>query len=196
MSEITVAIGLPDGQETQAAVLYDAAFGSKLQWMVPDALTRQAIFAESMIRERAVVALRDGQVVGLAGFHHDGRALTDGGSFGTLRRHLGGWRAARAALGFALLERRPAPGELLMDGLAVDPDCRGQGLGTRLLHTLFDHGRSLGYRTVRLDVIGRNVGARRLYEREGFEAGAVERLGVLRHMFGFDESTTMVKRLE
>jgi RimJ/RimL family protein N-acetyltransferase len=48
---------------------------------------------------------------------------------------------------------------------------------------------------VRLDVIDGNARARALYARFGFVAVKTERLGMLRHFFGFDASTTMIKDL-
>ena len=46
-------------------------------------------------------------------------------------------------------------------------------------------------RAVRLDVIDRNAGARRLYERFGFIAGKTQHLGPLAWVFGFRSATQM-----
>ena len=52
-----------------------------------------------------------------------------------------------------------------------------------------------GYGWVRLDVIDSNWRARALYERQGFLATRTESLGLLRLLFGFSASTTMVRPL-
>jgi ribosomal protein S18 acetylase RimI-like enzyme len=52
-----------------------------------------------------------------------------------------------------------------------------------------------GYRSIRLDVVDMNWRAKALYERQGFVATQTERLGPLRHVFGFATSTTMVRPL-
>lgn len=70
-----------------------------------------------------------------------------------LRRRLGLLRALKAALLPGLMERAPRPGELLMDGIAVAPDHRGQGTGTGPLEALRDFARRNGYARIRLDVI-------------------------------------------
>ncbi|MER5358972.1 GNAT family N-acetyltransferase [Streptomyces sp. NPDC002785] len=80
----------------------------------------------------ALVALIGGEVAGVAGYRPDGRALIGGGArdglsaYGTVRG------PPRVAL-LALMERRGAPGELLMDGIAVDAGPRGAGIGGLLL---------------------------------------------------------------
>ena len=51
--------------------------------------------------------------------------------------------------------------------LAVDPDQRGHGIGTLLLHIVTEAGRASGCRRLALDVAASNKGGRRLYERMG-----------------------------
>ena len=55
--------------------------------------------------------------------------------------------------------------------------------------------RARNHAEVRLDVIDSNPRARTLYEREGFNATDTHRLGLLRHVFGFESATTMIKTL-
>lgn len=52
--------------------------------------------------------------------------------------------------------------------LAVRPDARGQGLGTRLLESLIKAAKKQGHPKISLAVEHTNSGARRLYERLGF----------------------------
>jgi ribosomal protein S18 acetylase RimI-like enzyme len=51
--------------------------------------------------------------------------------------------------------------------IGVAPECRGRGIGTRLLEALVEAARDGGYRAVSLSVEADNP-ARRLYERAGF----------------------------
>ncbi len=48
------------------------------------------------------------------------------------------------------------------------PQLRGQGLARALLHELEDRARALGYELARLDTGPKQVGARGLYESEGY----------------------------
>jgi ribosomal protein S18 acetylase RimI-like enzyme len=68
-------------------------------------------------------------------------------------------------------------------------------VGSLLLAGIYDEAARRGYRSIRLDVIDANWRARALYEREGFVATGTENLGPLRHLFGFAQSTTMVRPL-
>lgn len=67
---------------------------------------------------------------------------------------------------------------LVINGLAVDPERQGNGLGRRLIAAALDEARSRGARKVSLRVLASNARARRLYKACGF---TVE--GVLRREF-------------
>lgn len=70
---------------------------------------------------------------------------------------------------------------LLINGLAVDPERQGEGVGATLLASGIERARRAGARRVRLRVLSTNEGARRLYERHGFK---IE--GILRQSFLLD----------
>lgn len=185
-------LGLPEANRGEAAALYEAAFGPKFGAAIPAREARLAIIRESLVPARAMCALRDSRLVGIAGFHHDGLSLTGGLTMRRLRRRLGLLRALKAALLLGLMERAPRPGELLMDGIAVDPDHRGQGTGTGLLEALRDFARRNGYERIRLDVIDTNPRARALYRRMGFLPGRHRTYGYLEPILGFGGSTEMI----
>lgn len=69
----------------------------------------------------------------------------------------------------------------MINGLAVDPEQQGAGVGRALIEAAVERARALGARKVALRVLGHNDTARRLYERCGF---VVE--GVLRDEFYLD----------
>jgi ribosomal protein S18 acetylase RimI-like enzyme len=58
---------------------------------------------------------------------------------------------------------------LEVKGLAVDPARQGEGIGGALLDAGIKRARGEGRRKLTLRVLGRNDGARRLYESRGFE---------------------------
>lgn len=49
------------------------------------------------------------------------------------------------------------------------PELRGAGTGTKLLHVILDAARQTGYRRCYLETLGNMSGARRLYLKQGFE---------------------------
>ncbi len=188
---MTVQLGLPENLRAQAAALYWQAFGQKLgRVMGPDA--RALRYLHRVIRpDHAIVALEDGQLLGLVGFKTPEAAFA-GGGFADLWAiyDIGAiWRAAV----LRMLERDVDNARFLMDGLCVSEDARGRGVGTALLAAITDEARIRGYGAVRLDVVDTNPRARALYERQGFVAVKTAGVGVLRHVFGFDSATTMVR---
>lgn len=191
--EIHYQRGIPEPLRRQAAQLYEAAFGPKFAVAIPTQAARIDLLAQSMQLDFAFGAIRGDQLVGLAGFHSEDGSLTGGMGYGQLIASLGLFRGNWAALVFSLYERRTTPGQLLMDGISVHPEMRGQGIGGRLLAELFAFAAQAGYATIRLDVIDTNPGARRLYERKGFVATKTDEFGYLRWLLGFGASTTMIR---
>ncbi|QYK41850.1 MAG: GNAT family N-acetyltransferase [Paracoccaceae bacterium] len=185
--------GLPEGLRGEGARLYWQAFGPKLgRVMGPD--DRALPFLARAIRtDHAVVALSaDGRLLGLAGFRSPQGAFADTTLRDLIRGYgiFGGmWRAAA----LRLLAREIDNERFLFDGICVDRAARGQGVGTALIEAAADLAAGRGYGQLRLDVIDTNLRARALYERLGFRAAGVQRLGPLRHLFGFDTAITMVR---
>jgi ribosomal protein S18 acetylase RimI-like enzyme len=182
--------GVPAGSERQVADLYWEAFGRKLGPALHPAETARAFIAAHLHHDRGVTALAGDRVVGVAGYQLDGRGLTGGrvrdvlSTYGPIRG------LPRLAL-LALLERRPSPGELVMDGIAVAALHRGTGIGGRLLAEVAAVAAEQGCRRIRLDVIDVNPRARALYERHGFTAVHTEHTPYLRRLLGFGAVTTM-----
>ena len=187
---ITVRRGVPAGAERRVAELYWEAFGRKLGAALSPPDTGRRFIATHLRHDRAVVALAGNRVVGVAGFQLDGRGLTGGGAADVLKTYGTVRGLPRLAL-LALLERTPAPGQLLMDGIAVDADHRGRGIGGVLLGEIVRVAAENGCGRVRLDVIDVNPRARALYERHGFTATRTEQTPYLRRLMGFGAVTTM-----
>ena len=187
--------GLPETHRASAARLYDEAFGKKLSAAVRSSEKRYALLRDCLDPQYAIVAMEGDRLMGIAGFHTESGSFTGGVSSGYLFSMLGFLRGARAALLLALYDRKPEQGELLMDGIAVDRECRGKGIGGLLLDALEAFAREEGFDRLRLDVIDSNPGARALYERVGFRALGTARFPYLRWLLGFGGSTTMVKEI-
>ncbi len=190
---VTLYHGLREDLRAEGAALYWQAFGGKLGRVLgPDA--RAAAFLMRVIRaDHCITALdADGALLGLVGF----KTPTGGFANGDLRdlAAIYGWPGAMwrgAVLG--LLSREVDNERFLMDGICVAKSARSQGIGSKLLVAVCAEAQARGYGAVRLDVINTNWRARRLYERLGFQAMQTARLGPLRHVFGFESSTTMVR---
>ena len=62
-----------------------------------------------------------------------------------------------------------APGTWYVNSVAVFPEARGLGVGSRLMHCAEQRAAELGLRGLSLIVSDANPGARRLYEHLGYE---------------------------
>ena len=187
---IDIRLGIPQGLETEAATLYWEAFGRKLGVAIGPRERGIALLAHRIDHGRAVAAMAGDELIGLAGFHLEGRSLANISATDILRNF--GWLGGlhRVLIG-ALLDRTPPPDKLLMDGIVVRSDQRGQGVGSRLLERIFQLAAERGKTAVQLDVVDTNPGARRLYERHGFVATKHESTPYLRKLMGFGATTTM-----
>ena len=190
-----VEIGFDDSERAQVAAMYWAAFGQKLGRVMGPA-PRALAFIEDVLDPTHALCARDniGTLLGVVGFKTYDSALV-GGSWRDLARHYGWFGSTWRITLLALLERDSENQRFLMDGIFVSDAAQGKGVGTALLDGICAEGAARGYTEVRLDVIDSNPRARALYDREGFVAGGVQRLGLLRHVFGFDSATTMIRRV-
>ena len=68
-----------------------------------------------------------------------------------------------------LLTASVGKNDYYLSNIAVDPNHRGQGIGTFILENAFKVAKKKGCRRVILDVTFGNLGASRLYERFGFK---------------------------
>jgi GNAT superfamily N-acetyltransferase len=188
-SMIEIAPEIPRRERRAAAEIYYHAFGAKLGPIIGEATRAIPLLAEAIDPERGIAALIEGQLVGVAGLHHQRRQLVQL-RFADLARHFGIMSAIWRYTAGKLFTRTPRATELLMDGIAVAGALRGRGVGTRLLSAVVAFGRAHGYTSVRLDVVDTNAGARRLYERFGFVPAATHAYPFMRP-FGFTAVTTM-----
>ncbi len=192
-NKLTYQLGLPEEFRYDAARLYDEAFGQKFKFIIKDMDKRIAVLAESILPDLAIVAIEEGRLAGIAGFHENGSSFFSGGNLKTLSKYLGFFKGLKAALLFSFFERKPFKGELLMEGIVVDSMSRGKGIGTALIDKLTGYAKEKGFNWIRLDVIDTNEGARRLYERKRFVAVRTDKFPYLKRLIGFGAATTMTK---
>lgn len=182
--------GVPKGSESRVVALYWEAFGRKLGAALNPPDKGRAFLTAHLHHDRAVVAVIDGEVVGVAGYQLNERGLMGGGA-GDILSTYGTLRGLPRLTLLALMERRPADSELVMDGIAVAPEHRGKGIGSLLLREIAAVAADHSCRRIRLDVIDVNPRARALYERHGFIAVHTEKTPYLRNLMGFGAVTTM-----
>jgi len=187
----TIVPGFPETERPVAVRLFWQAFSGKLgKVMGPE--DKALRFLERVINpDFALSALSpDGRLLGLAGFKTEKGALV-GGSLSDMTAVYGTFGGTCRGLLLDVLERETEPDCLLMDGIFVAEEARGQGIGGALLEAVCAEARSRNLGRVRLDVINTNPRARALYERAGFTAVSEEKTGFLEILFGFASATRM-----
>jgi GNAT superfamily N-acetyltransferase len=182
--------GIPEAFREAAASLYAEVFGEQYRTLVGQGAQARRIIARSLCLPQAVAAFYRGRLVGLAGFHRTT------GHFLQLRLPLlvqeFGWLPGLLRYAIYRCQRRRLPrGELALDGIVVAADCRGLGLGSRLLARLALLAQRQGLHGLRLAVADTNPRARALYERLGFRALHTRRYDLLRPWLPFSALTVM-----
>ena len=124
--------------------------------------------------EDAVVAEREGQLVGIAiateARRHEAQGLR---MFQLVGRHRGLptlMRVLPDAVAACACTPCVAKDALYLTIIAVAPDCRGQGVGARLLADVERRAQAQGLPQVTLHVESDHHDARRFYERQGYGA--------------------------
>lgn len=184
--------GLPNAMRADAVRLYWQAFGGKLGTVMGPEPRALAFLDRAIRADHVFVATKNGRLLGMVGFKTPQGSFAGGAMADLVAVY--GWFGAiwRAGL-LGLLNREVDNDRFLLDGICVTPEARSQGIGAQLLAIIEAEAVQRGYASVRLDVIGENWRARALYERQGFVVVRTERLGLMRHLFGFASSLTMVK---
>lgn len=192
---ICIEPGLRAAHRDLAAAGYWHTFSRKLRYPLGPQRKGIAFIRRILDPNHAISAISGtGEFLGVAGFKTPRGAFVDGNL--TDLAGIYGWPGAivRAPL-VAALGRDCDDATLLMDGIFVQPEARGLGVGTALLDAVERQAAATELDRVRLDVIDTNPRARSLYERRGYREHATQSVGFLRHVFGFARATTMLKRV-
>jgi len=186
--------GLPESQRLAAARLYWQAFGGKLGHVLGPEERALRFLTRVMRLDNCIAAMDDeGRLCGIAGYRTAMGSFA-GGDAADLRAIYG--RAGAAWRLRVLRFSSDDSDDFLLDGISVDRTARSQGIGTDMIITLCGLARSQGHLAVSLDVIGSNFRAIALYRRLGFVEHHRKSIGLLRHIFGFSQVVSMVKRLD
>jgi ribosomal protein S18 acetylase RimI-like enzyme len=193
---VSLQHGVEESQRGEAARLYWEAFGGKLDAVLGPDDRAVAFIAASMRTDHCIAALDPkGRLLGIAGYKSPEGGFV-GGSAPAMRKVYGWGGALWRSAALWTLSHEIDNDRFLIDGIAVARDARGLGIGSKLVEALCDEGAARGYGSIRLEVIDTNWRAKALYERLGFMDVKTERMGPLRHLFGFSAATTMVRPLQ
>lgn len=188
-------LGMAQNERERVADLYWQAFGTTFGRILGPHERGRAFIAKNFRVECALcLHSPQGEVIGVAGFHSSHGALVEF-NFASLRQEFGLFGAAWRSAALSLLDRHPHPARFVIQGICVDQSHRGNGIGSRLIEALAHEAKSQDYDALSLRVASNNTRARQLYLRRGFTPVEIHKLGILRAIFGFESTTTMVRWL-
>ena len=117
-------------------------------------------------------------------------------SFTEMVRKLGIFRGLSATAALAMLDfDEYNPDSCYVSFLAVVPESRGKGIGTKLLCHASDFAKSKNLSLLSLQVVGSNIRATKLYKRLGFQIKKQENSLTTRLFLGFTEYAYMEKKI-
>ncbi|MCL2372521.1 MAG: GNAT family N-acetyltransferase [Defluviitaleaceae bacterium] len=167
MSEIKKLSELGSNQLSQAVGVFVEGFYNILSSITKDKGKLHDIFKHSLNRNANYAYLQNGQAVGFLGIRDsESRPLKLNKE--VFLASVGGLAGKFAyKMTSSALENvpPPKPNETYIDYLAIAPAHRGQGIGTKLIEYAKDSSQS---EYLMIQVLSKNVGAKKLYERRGF----------------------------
>ncbi len=197
MLKITIKKGFAEKDRKAVAALYTSAFKRKFEKLIGDEQTVAGFLEKGLNPNYCFSCYSADTLVGILGFHIGKENLVSP-TLSDFIKQFGLFRGVYKAVLSEFIFRKKAVSkkELLMDGVAVDKNFRGQGVGSALFDEFFVWAKAQGYEAVHLDVIDENPKAKALYERLGFVKTAHEKVpNFIKKMIGVSGVTHMRKPL-
>ncbi len=194
--QVEIRIGLPVNCLREAAEIFYESFRQKM-YPIIGSRERGVSFLQRYINpEGAIVAMDEGQLVGIAGLQYDGCHFFSP-SISELAREFGWLRGFMKIVRMRVFHSPDREGELYLKAIMVSSSMRSRGIGTQLLTGVSDFAWAHGFGAVRLDVVDTNPDARRFYERQGFVADKIRRcpFPFISRAMGFTSAITMIKKI-
>ena len=166
--KIRYTIGYKARDAKLVSILYNESFGQKFKLAIRHHEKRREV-VHRLLNPRFCIAAYSGEhLLGVAGFQNAYGTLVEKARFRVLYQVLGFWSGLWATLILLFYHRHIQYDELLLDGIANDPQCRGQGVGRGLLQEVLKYARDNNYERVLVDVPDMTEKAKGLYLKHDF----------------------------
>ncbi len=141
-----------------------------------------------------IYATHNDQVIGLAGLT-DSEKKAYQFSWKLLRKEFGFFGVLRRRIVHLFNNEKLDSSELYLCAVAVAALARGKGIGTSLIHYVFDLAKENDYKAILLDVNNFNERAHKRYKKMGFTDVKKSNFGPLTKKAGFSAIYRMRKEL-
>jgi len=188
--------GIGDKKINQISdILYDS-FKKKLNIFIKDDKKAFNIIKRSVNLDMGFYALDDEEeVIGVLG------TITDTDHFYKLKFKsiLREYSFVKALMKYIPLKietmKKVKKGEVYINLFAVKKGYRGRGIGSELLNAISNYFKEGGYKYLKLTIINTNLGAKKMYEKHGFDVEKETKYGFLTKKAGFRSVFHMKKKL-
>lgn len=189
-----IAFGLPSDSLNRASDLMWEAFGEKLHRPLGGA-ERAKRFLVGIADPTTLVVARDGGDLLGAMVLTDSEHRSQADEWAVARDVYGLLAAVPRLILVAPLDTKPPAGCLYVDWIAVAPEARGRGVGSKLLAFAEDVAAQRDLPALALDVVDSNPRAQALYARLGFEVESTRSVWPLSWLYQITSYTRMIKKL-
>lgn len=176
LADVMIRLGVPPQALDQAAHLYWQNFGRQIMPLPVRRHRGEAFVANALRLSNVLVALNaQGRVLGMAGLRDASGGMLDHCS----TRFVAAWGPMGRPLHWAFGFYRAGgdTSDLIIDGIAVLRQFRGQGLARALIEAAAEHAHLRGYPGLCAEVQRGNHPATALYLSSGFQLSGESRIG-------------------
>ena len=192
-----IKAGIAKEHREDAARLYAIAFEKKFEKLLGSKDEVIDILKDGINTNYAFSVISESnELLGIVGYYHNNSSLMDI-KFKKLKNKYGLFSGAykKIILSILFFKKQDNKKQLLMDGIVVNNNFRGMGIGGALINKLVEFANENKMSTIKLDVIDHNP-AKKLYIRNGFvKTHHIKNLKIVKYLIGVGGLTTMVKKL-
>ena len=188
---VSIQKGLPPELVGSASELFLSALSEKFVPILGDDEKATELVESSIIVSSCFSALEDSQLLGVLAIQTEDQNFIDP-SFKDLRTHYGFWGAIVKGVALHLLQHKPKPKGLHVEGIAVVDFVRGKGVGTKLFEELMSFAETHNFEKITLEVVDTNHRALQLYERLGFTIQKRSKIWPVNKIIGWPFSETIL----
>ena len=158
---------------------------------MPHDLKAAELVGSSIVVSSCFSALEDNRLLGVLAVQTEYQSFLNP-SFKDLSTHYGFWSAVVKGVALHLLQHKPKPEELHIEGIAVVDSVRGKGLGTKLFEELMSFAQTHNFKKITLEVIDTNHRALQLYECLGFAIQKHSKIWPVNKIIGWPFNETIL----
>lgn len=189
--------GLPDKFKSSAAELLLNALEEKFIPILGDKNKAKQLLELSIKKDNCFSIEDRGELLGILAYQIDKNTFLSP-SLKSIISIYGLFGGFLKTLGLSMLTHKTETDEIYIEAVAVCELSRGKGIGSKLFESFFHFANANEFKTISLEVIDINPGAKKLYEKLGFKVIKKSKIWPLNKIFGwpFNEVFSMKKDIK